>query len=218
MDVSAISRTVASLQPWCARQRDAQQTRGVGVDRHRHAGAPQFINRVRVERGVDLQREVRARADAQGDLSSGEQRDSVLDRAHVVIDAVGTEQLDGIAHALRATAFACVHGPSQPGGAGAAKGFGEARAGPACGGLVAVDRQRDHADGHVRFRGPSARARQGRTCLRGARAPRPWGAPSGADRSLRMVSRRSAGPRRPSISDAASLAVFSAASNAPRRL
>jgi hypothetical protein len=58
-----------------------------------------------------------------------------------VIDAVGPEQFDGVAHALRPARLAGMHGAAQPGRRRAAEGFGKTRPGAACGRFVAVDRQ-----------------------------------------------------------------------------
>jgi hypothetical protein len=92
-----------------------QQHRVVGIDRHDNAGTSQAVDRVRFDRWLDAQREVGGGAHAQGDPSLDQQGDElgVFDRPHAMVDAVGTEQFDGVAHALRAAGFAGMHGAAQ---------------------------------------------------------------------------------------------------------
>lgn len=62
-----------------------------------------------------------------------------------MIDAIGTEQFDGVTHTLGATGLARMHGAAQTRRAGTSERFCEARAGATGGRLVTVDRERDDA-------------------------------------------------------------------------
>ncbi len=62
-----------------------------------------------------------------------------------MIDAIGTEQFDGIAHALGATGLARMHRAVQPRRTGSPERFCEAWTRATGGRLVTIDRERHHS-------------------------------------------------------------------------
>ena len=97
--------------------------------------------------GIDAQFDVRGQAYADGDTPFSQQFHDgrVVYRPNAVIDAVGPQQQDGVAHALCAARLPGMHGSLQPGPARLGESLRETRTAAFGDGLIAIDGQRDHS-------------------------------------------------------------------------
>jgi len=94
-----------------------------------------------LDRCVQAQPEVGRGADAQRDLSIGQQAHQfgILDRSHAMVDAVGAQKFDGVSHTFRPARLTGMHGAAQSDRARPPERLGEPRPRAAGRGFVAVD-------------------------------------------------------------------------------